>query len=38
MPCDELVRLGKFPNNFPDVYLLKFAAGDDVSQADTKAD
>lgn len=30
MSRDELVQLGRFPNNFPDMYLLKFAAGDDA--------
>lgn len=38
MTRDELVLLGKFPIKFPDMYLLKFATWDDVSQADTKAD
>lgn len=30
MTRDEIVRPGRFPNNFADMYLCKFAAGDDV--------
>lgn len=30
MTHDELVRLGRFPKNFPDMYLFKFTTEDDI--------